>query len=250
MTFYDTFRRLIDEQIPFAVATVIAGPEEIGAKAFVYADSRTEDTQLSPELAEPVTADAVRLLTEERSETIRYLVPSGEYDVFIDVYPVAPQLVIVGATHAAIPLSHLGRMLGYRVIVTDARGAFARPERFPDADEVLKGWPQDVLPDLRIGESTYIVLLSHDPKFDQPTLDLVLPSRAPYIGAIGSRKTQRERSQRLRDAGFSLEQLSRIYGPVGLDIGGRSVEEMALAIMAEITAVRYGKQAGFKRSQA
>jgi xanthine dehydrogenase accessory factor len=112
---------------------------------------------------------------------------------------------------------------------------------------VIKGWPQDVLPNLRLGESTYVVLLSHDPKFDEPTLQHVLPSRVSYIGAIGSRKTQQERFQRLREQGYSEEQLARLYGPVGLDLGGRSNEETALAILAEITAVRHGKQGGFMR---
>jgi xanthine dehydrogenase accessory factor len=133
------------------------------------------------------------------------------------------------------------------VIITDARAAFAAPERFPDADRVIKGWPQEVLPTLRLDSSTYVVLLSHDPKFDEPTLEHVLPSDVRYIGAIGSRKTQQQRSDRLREAGFGEDQLERIYGPVGLDIGARSVEETALAILAEVTAVRYGRDGGFMR---
>jgi xanthine dehydrogenase accessory factor len=191
----------------------------------------------------------MRLLREERPETVSYELPEGAYQVFIDIFPVLPQLIIVGATHTAIPLSSFAKALGYRVIVTDARGAFAVPERFPDADRVIKGWPQDVLPTLRLDESTYMVLLSHDAKFDQPTLQYVLPTRVRYIGAIGSRRTQQQRFERLRAEGFSEEQLSRIYGPVGLDLGGRSVEETALAILAEVTAVRYGREGGFMRKR-
>jgi xanthine dehydrogenase accessory factor len=136
-------------------------------------------------------------------------------------------------------------MLGYRVIVTDARGAFAVPERYPDADRVIKGWPQDVLPTLRMDDATYVVLLSHDPKFDEPTLHHVLSTGVSYVGAIGSRKTQQERFERLRAEGYTDAQLSRVHGPVGLDLGGRSAEETALAIMAEITAVRHGRSGGF-----
>lgn len=213
----------------------------------VFADGRAEGRPVSRELAREVAGDAVRLLREERPETVHYDLPDGSYDVFIDVYPVLPQLIIVGATHTAIPLSHFARTLGYKVTITDARGAFAVPERFPDAERVIKGWPQDVLPTLRLDDATYVVLLSHDPKFDEPTLQHVLPSEVRYIGAIGSRRTQQQRFDRLRSEGFTDDQLARIYGPVGLDIGARSVEETALAIMAEVTAVRYGSQGGFLR---
>lgn len=249
MTLYDTFRRYIADEVPVALTTLVAGPGNVGAKLLVRADGSAEGRLGTPELACRVAGDAVRLLREEQPDTIRYELTDGTYEVFIDVYPVLPQLLIVGATHTAIPLSHFAKQLGYRVIVTDARGAFAVPERFPDADRVIKGWPQDVLPTLRLDEATWVVLLSHDPKFDEPTLQQVLPSAVRYIGAIGSRRTQQQRRERLRAAGFNEEQLARIYGPVGLDLGGRSAEETALAILAEITAVRYGKEAGFMRDK-
>jgi xanthine dehydrogenase accessory factor len=109
---------------------------------------------------------------------------------------------------------------------------------------VIKGWPQEVLPRIRFDESTYVVLLSHDPKFDEPTLQHVLPQPVPYIGAIGSRRTQEQRRERLRAQGFDDATLQKLYGPVGLDLGARSAEETALAILAEITAVRYGRAGG------
>ncbi|HEX6506574.1 MAG TPA: XdhC family protein, partial [Chloroflexota bacterium] len=188
-------------------------------------------------------------LRDEAAGTVSYQRPEGACEVFFDVYPAPPQLVIVGAGHVAVPLARFGKELGYRVVVTDARAAFARPERFPEADQVLKGWPQDVLPALDLGESTYVVLLSHDLKFDEPTLDHVLPSAVRYIGAIGSRKTQRSRFERLRLQGYTENQLGRLFGPVGLDIGGRTPEETAIAILAEITAVRRGRPGGFMRDR-
>jgi xanthine dehydrogenase accessory factor len=201
------------------------------------------------ELNRQVTADAVRLLAAEQADTVHYDLPLGAFDVFIDAFPAPRQLIIVGASHAAGPLTRLAKLMGYHVVVTDARAAFALPERYPEADAVLKGWPQDVLPGLRFDESTYLVLLSHDPKFDEPTLQHALPTPIPYIGAIGSRKTQRERFARLREQGFTDEQLARIYGPVGLDLGADTPEETALAIMAEITAARHGRSGGSLRDR-
>jgi xanthine dehydrogenase accessory factor len=191
----------------------------------------------------------MRLLREERSATIQYPHNDRTFEVFIDSYPAPPRLIVVGASHAAGPLSTFARRTGYHVVVCDARAAFAVPERFPDAHQVLKGWPQDLLPSLKLGANTFVVLLSHDPRFDEPTLEITLPSAVRYIGAIGSARTQRERFHRLRGAGFSDEQLSRVFGPVGLDIGGQSPEETALAILSEITAVRYGHGAGFLRDR-
>jgi xanthine dehydrogenase accessory factor len=245
MSLYDTFSRALAESVPVTLATVIAGAGGVGSRMLVFRDGRAEGSIAPPDLASRVVDDAGRLLRREQADTLHYELPDGEYDVFFDVYPVPPHLVIVGASHAAGPLAAMGRMLGYRVTITDARAAFAQPDRFPEADQVLKGWPQDVLPSITFDDSTYVVLLSHDPKFDEPTLQHVLPTTTPYIGAIGSRKTQRERFARLRDEGFSEEQLQRIHGPVGLDLGAASPEETALAIMAEITAVRRGKSGGF-----
>jgi xanthine dehydrogenase accessory factor len=149
-------------------------------------------------------------------------------------------MVIVGAIHIAIPLHRLARVMGYRVTVVDARAKFATRERFPDADEILVLWPDEALAGMTIDRSTAVVVLTHDPKFDMPALRAVLPTRAGYIGAIGSRKTNANRFEALREEGFTDEQLARVRGPIGLDLGGRGAEETALGIMAEVTAVRYG----------
>jgi xanthine dehydrogenase accessory factor len=149
-------------------------------------------------------------------------------------------LVIVGAIHIAIPLHRLAKLMGYRVTVVDARSKFATKERFPDADELIVAWPDEALAKLNFDSSTYVVILTHDPKFDLPALRSVLGKEVGYIGAIGSRKTNQNRFDALRAEGFTEEQLARVHGPIGLDLGGRGAEETALGILAEITATRFG----------
>jgi xanthine dehydrogenase accessory factor len=227
----------------FVLATVVAGPAGMGAKGIFTADGEVEGA-LPLELLGPVGASALEALGSGDSDTRPYQMPDGTYEVFLDAYVPPPRMVIVGATETAQALTRQAKALGYRVIVTDARATFATPERFPQADEVIKGWPQDVLPKIRFDGSTYVVLLSHDPKFDQPTLHHVLPLPARYIGAIGSRRTQAQRNERLLAEGYDRETVARIHGPVGLDLGGKSAEEVALAILAEVTAVRYGRPGG------
>jgi xanthine dehydrogenase accessory factor len=249
MPLFDTFRACLDQESGVVLVTVVAGTSGVGEKLVVRADGTVDGRLASAELARKAVADAMTFLQGERSNLVEYDVGDGQYSVFHDVFPAPPQLVIVGASHAASALCSFAALAGYRVVVCDARAAFAIPEHFPEAAEVLKGWPQEVLPTLHLTENTYVVLLSHDPRFDHPTLEHVLPSAVRYIGAIGSSRTQAQRFQRLRDEGYSDEQLSRVYGPVGLDIGGRTPEETALAILGEITAVRRGAKAGFLRDR-
>ncbi len=161
-------------------------------------------------------------------------------DVFIEPYRRPAYLVIIGAIHIAIPLHRLAKLMGYRVTVVDARKKFATKERFPDADELIVAWPDEAMARLTIDSSTYVVILTHDPKFDLPALRAVLRKDAGYVGAIGSRKTNQNRFDALRKEGFTEEQLSRVHGPIGLDLGGRGAEETALGILAEITTVRFG----------
>jgi xanthine dehydrogenase accessory factor len=161
-------------------------------------------------------------------------------DVFVEPYRRPAHLVIIGAIHIAIPLHRLAKLMGYRVTVVDARKKFATTERFPDADELIVAWPDEALAKLTIDSSTYVVILTHDPKFDLPALRAVLRKDAGYVGAIGSRKTNQNRFDALRKEGFTEAELSRVHGPIGLDLGGRGAEETALGILAEITAVRFG----------
>ena len=165
--------------------------------------------------------------------------PVREGDWFVEPHGRAPHMIIVGAIHIAIPLHRLAKLMGYRVTVVDARAKFATAERFPEADELLVAWPDEALAGITLDRSTYVVILTHDPKFDLPALRSVLGKEVGYIGAIGSRKTNQNRFDELRSEGFTDEQLARVHGPIGLDLGGRGAEETALAIMAEVTAVRY-----------
>jgi xanthine dehydrogenase accessory factor len=166
--------------------------------------------------------------------------PSRDGDRFEEPYARQAHMVIIGAIHIAIPLHRLAKLMGYRVTVVDARAQFATAERFPEADEILVRWPDEALAGMTIDRSTAVVVLTHDPKFDMPALRAVLPTRAGYIGAIGSRKTNANRFDALREEGFTDEQLARVHGPIGLDLGGRGAEVTALGIMAEVTAVRFG----------
>jgi xanthine dehydrogenase accessory factor len=173
--------------------------------------------------------------------------PRRDGDLFVEPFRRPAHLIIIGAIHIAIPLHRLAKTMGYRVTVVDARAKFATKERFPEADELIVAWPDEAIPKLEIDNSSYVVILTHDPKFDLPALRSVLTKDAGYIGAIGSRKTNQNRFDALRAEGFTESQLARVHGPIGLDLGGRGAEETALGILAEITAVRFGGSGAFKR---
>jgi xanthine dehydrogenase accessory factor len=156
------------------------------------------------------------------------------------VFPRRPTLVIFGGVHIAAELVPLAKSLGYRTVVADGREAFLSRERFPAADELVLAWPEEAFAKVGLDAATYVCVLSHDPKFDEPALEIALRSPAAYVGAIGSRKTQATRRERLKAAGFTEDELARLRGPIGLDLGGRQPAETALAILAEMTALRYG----------
>ncbi len=165
------------------------------------------------------------------------VVEAGGRTVFLHRFYPPPELIVVGAVHIAKPLCVFARTAGYKVTVIDPRSAFANPDRFPDIPFVVE-WPDEAMEQMNLHPATAVVALCHDPKIDDPALAAALGSKAFYIGALGSRKTHKERLERLRSAGFADEALKRIHGPVGLDIGALNPEEIAIAIMAEMTAVR------------
>jgi xanthine dehydrogenase accessory factor len=148
--------------------------------------------------------------------------------------------VIVGAVEVARALVPIARTLGYQTVVVDGRAAFATTERFPDVDRLVVGWPDEVADEIGLGPNDAVAILSHDIKFDEPAIVEALRRGCRYVGAVGSRKTQAERRARLRGVGVSDDDLARVHGPIGLDLGGRAPAETALAIMAEIVAERYG----------
>lgn len=223
------------------VGTVVAGPGT-GASITLVPGEGTALTgdPLLGQLSAEILAAAGRALAAETSGVARIDAGAQEIEIFLEVFPRQPRLVIFGGVHIAAELVPLARRLGFHTIVADGRAAFLTRERFPDADELILAWPEEAFRQTGLDAATYVCLLSHDPKFDEPALQLALRSPARYIGAIGSRKTQAQRRERLSAAGFSREDIARIHGPIGLDLGGRGAAETALAILAEITAVRHG----------
>ena len=160
--------------------------------------------------------------------------------VFLEAYPIKPRLVVVGAVEVARFLVRFARELGYETIVVDGRATFATPSRFPDVDQLVVGWPDEVADAIGLGPRDAVAVLTHDVKFDEPAIVEALRRNCRYVGAVGSRKTQGDRRERLREAGLTDAELDRLRGPVGLDLGGRAPAETALAIMAEIVAERRG----------
>ncbi|GCE12601.1 XdhC family protein [Tengunoibacter tsumagoiensis] len=229
---------LLQEQ-GIALATLVRGPHHVGAKLLLFPDASSRGTLGDATLDAQVKADAQLALWSGSAQLHHYQLANEAFEIFIEGFPPPPELIIVGAGHIAIPLTTIAKTLHYRVTIIDARAAFATTERFPHADEVIVAWPDEVLAQRRLSPSTAIAVLTHDPKFDEPTLKVVLERQVGYIGAIGSRKTSQERAKRLQSQGLTPEQLARIHGPIGLPIGAANPEEIALAIMAEIIAFRH-----------
>jgi xanthine dehydrogenase accessory factor len=163
---------------------------------------------------------------------------------FIEHHAPPPVLMVFGAVDTGQALCRMAKQVGFRTIVSDARGKFATRERLPDADELIVGWPAMAYDSHAPDDATYVVVLTHDPRFDEPALGPALRSPAPYIGALGSRRAQETRRQRLLNAGYSEDEIGRIHGPLGLDIGAVTPSETAVSILAEILAVRSGREGG------
>ena len=235
----EAVRGLVEAERLGAVVTIVTGPGA-GTKGVI---DRTEGViaGLIPEgIAGDVVSDAVSLMDREQSRTLAY----GDRQVYIETVAPQPQLVIFGAVHIAQELCRMAYWLGFSVLVNDARPFFTTTERFPEAESVIVGWPDEVADRINIDARTYVVMLSHDARFEDPVLPLVLNGPAKYIGVMGSRRTHRRRVARLREAGFDDHQIARIHGPVGLDIGAEQPGEVAISILAEIIQVRYGSGTG------
>ncbi len=231
--------QLVQAGAVYAVATLIKGPvEQLGAALVLDESGDVVHGELPASLAEAGLAAARAALATGNSQRAS-LGEGGE--VFVEVDWPAPTLVVVGGVHTAITLTQLAREIGYRTIVIDPRKAFGTVERFPHVDRLITEWPDDALVGLGITRATAVALLTHDPKLDDPGLLVALRSPAFYVGALGGRSTQEQRRARLREAGFSDDQLARLRGPIGLDLGGRTPEEVAVSILAEIVAARNGK---------
>ena len=239
---------LLREQSPVAIATVIEGPEgALGGKLLVTPDDH-EGGAGDEDLDRAIVEAARGLLEGGKTET-RHFGPRGQrrmedVAVFIQSFAPPPKMYVFGAIDFASAVARIGKFLGYRVIVCDARAVFATRERFPSADEVVVAWPDEFLKTAEVDGRSVICVLTHDPKFDVPVLKTALETEAGYIGAMGSRRTHNNRTARLKEEGVSDEQLARVSSPIGLDIGSRTPEETAVAIAAEIIAFRTGHAGG------
>ena len=232
---HERIKKSLEERRAIASITIVDGA--VPGHAIMLEEDGTVVGALGDEIDETVIAEARSALSEGLPRRFR----QGETETFIDVILPAPTMVVVGGVHIAIALTSLAKTLGYRTVVVDPRGVFGSDERFPHADRLIAEWPSEALQEFGLNRSTAVATLTHDPKLDDPALQTALRSKAFYVGALGSRKTQEKRRKRLLDAGLSDEQIGRLWAPIGLDIGSRTPEEIALAVMAQIVAARNGK---------
>lgn len=244
MSTYQKIKEHIEREEMVSRATVVRTPNDapIGAEMLIYPDGKSDGTLGLAELDRGTIEKAVDLMARTGSKTFALDTSAGQYEVFVDVFPPPPTLLVFGAVHIAIPLVKIAKECGFRVKVIDGREKFLTTERFPGVDELIEAWPDEAVTEkgVKIDANTYIVILTHDEKFDEPALEATLPSAARYIGAIGSKTTTLNRVDRLKALGIPEEQIGRIHGPIGIPIGAREPAEIAVSIMAEIIAVKYG----------
>ncbi len=239
---YAAVQRAIAADQRTATATIIRGPAELVGRAMIVYDDGSHHGALGDSLDEPALAAARAALIEEQAQRLTLPdIASEPIEIFIDVSPSALTLILVGGVHIAVALASLAKTLNYRTIVIDPRRAFGNEARFPHVDRLIQAWPDKAFQQVSLTRSTAVAMLTHDPKIDDPALKIVLPSPAFYIGALGSRTTQEKRRNRLLKAGIPEAQLARLQGPIGLEIGAKTPEEIALAVMAQIVAARNGR---------
>jgi xanthine dehydrogenase accessory factor len=235
----------VQREEPVAVATVISGPGAIGARRIIYVDGTTAGSLGAGDRLDAAVDDDARGMLAQGQTAVRRYGTQGErrHDelaVFVNSFAPPPRMLVFGAIDFAAAVARVGKFLGYRVTVCDARGVFATPARFRDADEVIVEWPHRYLENATVDERTVICVLTHDPKFDVPLLEVALRTPAGYIGAMGSRRTHEDRLARLREAGLTEPELARLRSPIGLDLGARTPEETAVSIAAELIQLRWG----------
>ncbi len=221
--------------LAYGVGTVVRGDAGIlGSKLFVG-----DDGVIHGDLGrwqETGGREARKALHAGKTRRVQL---DDETELFIDIHRPAPTLIIVGGAHTAIHLAAFAKELGYQTILIDPRRAFGSQERFPHVDKLLQLWPPQAFEQLTLTPDCAVAMLTHDPKIDDPALQIVLNSPAFYVGALGSAKTQASRRERLAAAGLTVDQINRIHGPIGLNLGGRTPPEIALAVIAEIVQARY-----------
>jgi xanthine dehydrogenase accessory factor len=237
----------IERDEPVAVATIVGGPGEVGARRVIWPDRAAGG--LGGERLDAAVDDDARGMLAQGTTGQRHYGAHGErrldeLAVFVNSFAPAPRMLVFGAIDFAAAVARIGRFLGYHVTVCDARPVFATAKRFPEADEVVVDWPHRFLSERLAADAvdrrTVICVLTHDPKFDVPLLEVALRTDAAYVGAMGSRRTHEDRLRRLRERGVGDAELARLRSPIGLDLGARTPEETAVSIAAELIQLRWG----------
>jgi len=241
---FDDVAADIREGRPVAVATLVDADDAMRGRRLVVRPESVSGSLGSPRLDDAVRDDARGLLGQGRSAVVRYG-RDGErrrddIGVFVASHAPRPRMIVFGAIDFAAAVARIGSYLGYRVTVCDARPVFATTRRFPDADEVVVEWPHKYLSQTVTDERTVVCVLTHDPKFDVPLLEIALRRPLAYVGAMGSRRTNENRLEQLRERGLTDTELERLHAPIGLDVGARTPEETAVSVAAEIIAARWG----------
>ncbi len=237
--FIPKIQKSVEAGKSFLVATVLEG-EYLGKKLILYPEGGLNGTTGNATLDKMIVDLGNTLWGKYRSQLTTVTLVDESVAVFFDLYMPPDRMVIVGATHIAMHLVVMAKEMGFHTIVIDPRATFIDRNRFPQVDELFKAWPQEIIPGLKPGPSTYLVILTHDAKLDLPALEMGLTHSFRYIGLLGSRPTQQDRKTALLKMGYNEDQLNEIHGPIGMYIGSRLPEEIAVSILAEIIAVRRG----------
>ena len=230
----DSFEELLsafNTDSSFVIATVIRGPDKLLGHEILFHENNHPTGWSRNSLDGQLLDLSSEILSQETSRRIKL---NDEVEIFLETILPQPTLILIGGVHIAVALTSLAKTLGYRTVIIDPRKAWGSKERFPEVDQLIQAWPEDAFEEIEVTRSTAIVTLTHEPRLDDPALKIALESTAFYIGALGSKATHAKRCERLLNDGMDESQLSRIHAPVGLDIGARSPEEIALAIMAEV----------------
>jgi xanthine dehydrogenase accessory factor len=233
--FFRSLRSVLINESPAVIGTVVRGPDQLLGREMLVRDDGDVTGTIANELDERVLDLAKEALSNGTSQRVML---NEAVEIFLEVILPPPTLIAVGGVHITIALMALAKTLGYRTVVVDPRSAFGSAERFPNVDQLIQAWPQEAFQQVPLTRSTAVAMLTHDPKLDDPALKIALPGPAFYVGALGSKTTQAKRRQRLLDEGLTEAQLNRLHGPIGLEIGAGTPEEIAMSIMAEIVAVR------------
>jgi len=228
---FQSVHSVLKEERSGISATVIKGPEEILGRELLLQDDGRQTGTISAEWDEQVLKLAHETLSTGSAHRVSL---NEDVEIFLEPILPSPALIIVGGVHIAIALASLAKTLGYRTIMIDPRTAWGNEQRFPHVDQLITKWPQEAFEKVHLTRSSAVVMLTHDPKLDDPAVKIALSSPAFYVGALGSKKTAVKRQERLLNDGLSEAQLSHLHAPIGLDIGAQTPEEIALAIMAEV----------------